>query len=120
LLATSVSVLVGSACLFSGSSVVNLLEGIRNAFARWYKFPSFTYHSVARGINANTLSVDVRKSTTKYQCLLSKLLGWRRSYPTARAATISEIGFMLMMILSEVIIKLTFEDWVAGVNLNDA
>jgi hypothetical protein len=64
--------------------------------------------------------VDVRKSTTKYQCLLSKLLGWRRSYPTARAATISEIDFMLMIILSEVIIKLTFKDWAAGVNLNDA
>jgi hypothetical protein len=44
---------------------------------------------------------------------------WRRSYPTARAATISEMDFILMIMLSEVIIKLAFEGWVAGVNLND-
>lgn len=44
---------------------------------------------------------------------------WRRSYPTARAAIISEMDFILMVMVWEVIIKLAFEDWVADVDLND-
>lgn len=37
---------------------------------------------------------------------------WRRTYPTARAAIIREMDFILMVMVWEVIIKLAFEDWV--------
>lgn len=43
----------------------------------------------------------------------------RRSYPTARAATTMENDFILVIMVSEVIVKLAFENWVADVNLND-
>lgn len=45
---------------------------------------------------------------------------WRKSYPTARAAIISEMDFILMAMVWEVIIRLDLEDWVADVDLNDA
>ena len=45
---------------------------------------------------------------------------WRRTYPTARAAIIREMDFILMAMVWEVIIRLDLEDWVADVDLNDA